>query len=63
MSWSNLGIWDAGVVKVDMMDCSDQIIHVRVIMLDTNTCLNTSIVYGDNSPSIDETVIVRHNDS
>jgi hypothetical protein len=51
------------VVKMDMMDCSDQIIHIRVTMLDTNTCLNTSIVYGDNSPSIDKTVIVRHNDS
>jgi hypothetical protein len=52
--------------SVDLVGCSDQIIHVCVIMLDTNTCFNASIIYRDNTPSKKEawwTDIVRCSDS
>jgi hypothetical protein len=33
---------------------SDQAIHVSVTILATNTCFNTSIIYGENNASLRE---------
>jgi len=41
-------------VKVDVFGMSDQAIHVAVIILATNICFNTSIIYGDNNASLRE---------
>jgi len=49
-----------------MVGCLGEIIHVCVIVLDTNTYFNASIVYEDNSPSKREalyTDIVSRTDS
>ena len=46
--------WNVDVVKVDVFEMSDQVIHVSATILATNICFNASIIYRDNNASLRE---------
>jgi len=46
--------WNVDVVKVDVFEMSDQVIHVSFTKLATNICFNASIIYRDNNASLRE---------
>jgi hypothetical protein len=43
--------WDPNEVKVDILGSSDQIAHVGVFIVGTNSIFNAFIIYKDNRPS------------